>query len=421
MRSLLSATLACVVLLGCKGSSPSGGAAGNGAGVPSSAVMQWPDGSPGAELVTEGGKRIAVPEADLARGASPAIVKDDTGKRLAYPTTDGKVRLVYLLPDENPWIGPATTAPLDFRSAPDLVHALAEGASRAKEWDDAYGKLSDPQKEDVKKALATYLEKGKPAAPLVRTVTLVPLRDPAKKDVLVARVKELAQSMTAPRANAVLLRALATLDKAEAGAIGCEILNKAPLDAANAKGTPEEIDRQGRESLVESSLVALAQAGAACPKAEAIVLDEPCASWLRCGADGPVSPAQLSRQDEPLCTRADVEKAVAVELARTPDDVLSVGKGVRSELFALGVLLVGDKVPAKLTNTHARRRYEIVQKASPECDAAAIGAPCHCDEAMLRDQTCRHPESQQVSVGLCKFDIDDKAKKITNVVMTPPP
>ena len=49
------------------------------------------------------------------------------------------------------------------------------------------------------------------------------------------------------------------------------------------------------------------------------------------------------------------------------------------------------------------------------------GTPCHCEEAVIRDQACRHPEGGQVSVGVCKFDIDDKGKKLGNVVSTPPP
>lgn len=301
------------------------------------------------------------------------------------------------------------------------VRSVIDSASPAKEWDDAYAKLSDPEKEEVKKGLASYLEKGKPTAGLGRVAALVPLRDASKKDVLAARVKELVDPMREPRANAVLLRALATLDKAQAGTIGCDILNKSPLDPANAKGTPEEIDRTGRESLVESALVAIVNAGAACSKAETVLAEEPCQTWVRCNAEGPLSPAVASKQDEPLCTKQEIEKAAAAELERAPADVLSVSKGVRPELFALGALLQTDKVPAKFTSAHARRRYEVVQKATPECDAVAIGAPCHCDEAMLRDQTCRHPESQQVSIGLCKWDVDDKAKKITNVVMTPPP
>lgn len=421
MRSIVLPFAAFVLLLGCKGSSSSSGESAGGGGTPSSAVVKWPDGGAGPELAIEGGKTVAVPDSDLAAGATPQVVKDESGKRLAYPTKDGKPRLVYVLADGTAWIGPLAKAPLDFRAEPDLVHALAEGASSAKEWDDAFAKLADPQKEEVKKALAPFLEKGKPTGPLGRAVTLVSLRDASKKDALAARVKELAESLKEPRANAVLLRALSAHDKAQAGSIACDVLGKSPLDAGSAKGTPEEIDRSGRELLVEASLIAIVNAGTSCPKAEAALIEEPCQAWVRCNAEGPLSPATASKQDEPLCTKAEVEKAASAELERPAGEVFSIAKGVRPELFALGAMLQADKVPASFTTAHARRRYEVVQKASPECDAVAIGAPCHCDEAMLRDQTCRHRESQTVSIGLCKFDIDDKAKKITNVVMTPPP
>ena len=46
---------------------------------------------------------------------------------------------------------------------------------------------------------------------------------------------------------------------------------------------------------------------------------------------------------------------------------------------------------------------------------------CHCEEAIVRDQACRHPEGNTVSVGVCKFEIDDKQKKLFNVVATAPP
>ena len=52
----------------------------------------------------------------------------------------------------------------------------------------------------------------------------------------------------------------------------------------------------------------------------------------------------------------------------------------------------------------------------------APGTACHCEEAIVRDQACRHPEgTTTVSVGVCKFGIDDKQKKLFNVVATAPP
>jgi hypothetical protein len=39
----------------------------------------------------------------------------------------------------------------------------------------------------------------------------------------------------------------------------------------------------------------------------------------------------------------------------------------------------------------------------------------------VRDGACRHPESATVSVGVCKVDVDDKQKKLLNVVAALPP
>ena len=57
---------------------------------------------------------------------------------------------------------------------------------------------------------------------------------------------ELADPIREPRASAVMLRALASLDKPEAAKVACEGLGKTPLDTNNAKGSPEEIDRPRR-------------------------------------------------------------------------------------------------------------------------------------------------------------------------------
>lgn len=434
---------------GCKGTSST-----SAAGVPSSAVVRWADGGGGAELVNDG-VSVALPEGELANGAAPAIVRDEAGKRLSYPTASGKARVVYVVGGA-PFVGPLANAPIDFRSAPELdgalgalfenatqegkrsklvelvtkekgeaglVRMLADGAAASgKEWEEAFANLPPPRATEVKTALATRLEKGKPTAGLARAVAIVPLREPARAPALAARIRELAEAFREPRATAVMLRALAVLDKTEAAKVGCEIALRGPTDPANLKGPPEEIDRQGRDALLEAAILAVANAGAACPKVEAALADDPCATWLRCGPEGPIGPSQTSTQTEPLCSKEQIEKAIAQELERPPAEVVAVAKGVRTELFAYAVLLHADKVPPKLVTAHARRRYDVAQPKTPECDySVAIGAPCHCDEATLRDQTCRHPESAQVSVGLCKFDVDDKAKKITNVVMTPPP
>ena len=251
---------------------------------------------------------------------------------------------------------------------------------------------------------------------------LVPLREPARVPVLAARVRELADPVREPRASAVMLRALAALDKAQGGTVGCEVLGKKPQDVTNAKGTPAELDQPGRELLVEAALLAIANAGAECPHVAAFVGDDVCSPWLRCGDAGPLTGREATKQDEPLCTGEQLTQAIAKDLARAPADVLAANGGARPQLFAFATLALAGKVPASITNALARRRYALTQPKGPECDnALPPGTPCHCEEAILRDQTCRNPESKVVSVGVCKFEIDDKQKKIGNVVATPPP
>ena len=96
--------------------------------------------------------------------------------------------------------------------------------------------------------------------------------------------------------------------------------------------------------------------------------------------------------------------------------MLALKSGTRKELFAFAALSAKGKVPEKMRLVHARRRYAIVQPKEPPCDGAPTGSPCHCDEATMRDQVCRHDDASSVHVGLCKFEVDDKQKKIIGVV-----
>ncbi|HSO31299.1 MAG TPA: hypothetical protein VLT33_02250, partial [Labilithrix sp.] len=131
---------------------------------------------------------------------------------------------------------------------------------------------------------------------------------------------------------------------------------------------------------------------------------------------------ETSKQDEPLCTKEQIATAAAKELERAPADVLGLTSAARPQLFAFAVLAATDKVPAAFVAAHAHRRYPLTQPAEPPCESGgAPGTPCHCDEAVIRDQACRHPDSKTVSVGVCRFDIDEKAKKLVNVVVTAPP
>jgi hypothetical protein len=200
------------------------------------------------------------------------------------------------------------------------------------------------------------------------------------------------------------------------------VLGRKPLDTANAKGSPLEIDVAGREALVEASLLAIAAAGTDCPHVAAQLGEDVCLPSFRCGDSGPLTGHESTKQDEPLCTKEQLVAAVATEQARSAADALAAASGTRPQLFALASLAMAGKVPAAVTTAHARRRYALVQPQEPECEnGAALGAPCHCEEAVIRDQTCRNPESRTVRVGVCKFDVDDKQKKILGVVATSPP
>jgi hypothetical protein len=137
-----------------------------------------------------------------------------------------------------------------------------------------------------------------------------------------------------------------------------------------------------------------------------------------------VVPLQRARAAHraPLCTKEQLAQAVTKDLARGPADVLAISGGTRPQLFAFATLAAAGKVPATVTAAHTRRRYAVTQPKEPECESGvAPGAACHCEEAILRDQACRHTEGNTVSVGVCKFDIDDKQKKLFNVVATAPP
>jgi len=433
----------------CKDSTPS---APQG-GTPSGAEVRWPDAGPAELTVAE--HVVALPSGELADAAHPQVMQDEKHERFAYVRGAGDVRLVYLVAG-NAYLGPILKAPIDFGSAPDRDHALGAlfenaGARRAQlvadvakqlgqpgvarmlidgasvddpSWDDAFAKLPAANATEVKSGLASQLERGKPTSGLKRAVKLVPLRAPARAAVLAARVRELADPVREPRASAVMLRALAALDKAQGGTVGCEVLGKKPLDVTNAKGTPTEIDPPGRELLVEAALLAIANAnaGAECPHVAALVGDDVCAPSFRCNDAGPLTGREPTKQDEPLCTGEQLTQAIAKDLARAPADVLAANGGARPQLFAFATLAIAGKVPASIANAHARRRYPVTQPKGPECDnVLPPGTPCHCEEAILRDQTCRNPESKVVSVGVCKFEIDDKQKKIGNVVATPPP
>jgi hypothetical protein len=438
-----------LALGGCKGSSSS-----SPGGNASSAEVRWSDA--GADFAL-GDKTLALPPGELAAAARPTVMQDEGGKRLAYVNAAGDMRVVYVI-GAHAYLGPTAATsmkgPVDLRRAPELdaalgtifanagarraelvadvakdkgepgvVRLLIEGANvRAPEWDEAFAKLPAARAAEVRAGLAALLERGKPTAGLSRAVVLVPLDDAARAPALAARVRELVSPVREPRASAVMLRALASLDKGEGAKLGCEVLGHKPLDTVNAKGAPEEIDRPGREALVEAALVAVAAGTVACPHVAAELGEDLCLPYFRCTEAGPLSGRETSKQDEALCTREQLAKATLQELARPPAEVVAITAGTRPQLFALAALAATDKIPAAVEAAHARRRFALVQPSAPSCESGvAPGTACHCDEATVRDQTCRQPVSSSVHIGTCKFEVDEKQKKLLNVVAALPP
>lgn len=274
------------------------------------------------------------------------------------------------------------------------------------EWDEALAKLPENRLAEVRKGLAPLLEKGAETGGIGRAVALVPLRHPAQVGAMIERARELSERNVEPRAAAVLLRTVASMDAPAAAKAGCEVLAKAPND----------------DVLREAAAIAVASAPLPCAPLEKLLGPDFCLPYYRCDSQGPLDGRRTSTQDEPLCPKGAVAAEISKELARPPRDVMAAASGTRAGLFAYAALVDKDALPAAFKAAHARRRYTVSQVKGPECDTGVgLGSPCHCGEAILRDQACRQAQATQVSVGLCKFAVDDKAKKISDVVMTAPP
>ncbi len=386
-----------------------------------------------ASVIVVDGKKAVLPAGD----APKKLFRDESGKRFAYDRPDG-FRLVYVVGD-GAFVGPTMSgSAVEFDKAPPVEKALGEmfehaGSHRPslvtevkktlgeagtatmlaesahvddKIWDETFATLGASEQDTVKKSLETYLEVGKPTSGLRRAVAWVPLKKEEKKAVYVARAKELTKPLEEPRAVAVLVRAVAALDKKQGADLGCEVLQVKPA---------ESDDADARDVLNEAAALAIAHGEGTCKELEAILLNDACRPWVRCGPNGPNDGRETSTQLEPLCTRAEVEKTIAAELERTPSDVMGGSRGTRTALFAFAALVAKDALPLAFKEAHERRRFSIVQPKEPECDASEIGKPCHCDEGLIRDQACRHADPR-VKAGICQFDVDAKEKKISGVV-----
>ncbi len=418
-----------LTLFGCR---PSGGAASDARITMNGASAE----------IAFGARKAELPPGDVASDL-PSVTQDDAGRRLAYKTTTGMARILYVIGD-GLFVGPLVAFPADFRAVPETDYALgplfeAAGARRGDlvreirrekgdsgavrllvdaayvddpAWDEARKQLPAASEAALRDGLASGLEPGKPAILLRRAVSLVDLRAPANAKLVATRAKELAAGAQEPRAVAALLRAVIADDKDKAAEIGCEVLAKNPPAAGD----------DGRDALVEAAMLAIAAADTTCsdPKLVESLLTDACAPYFRCTEAGPVSWSDASKQDEPLCTKAQLAKVVSAEIARPPRDVLD--GSTRPALFAYASLASKDKVTAAFAMAHARRRYALTQAAEPACDGGlSPGTPCHCDEATVRLYACKQPQASQIHVGVCRFDVDDKQKKIQNVVATPPP
>src|SRR5205085_9375008 len=115
---------------------------------------------------------------------------------------------------------------------------------QAPAWDDAFAKLPEGARSDLKKRLARALEPGEPPAGVARAVRFAALDDKSHAKGWAGRVRELLDGVREPAASAVLVRAVAKADPAEGAALGCDVLARKPI-------TKDANDVAAREVLVE--------------------------------------------------------------------------------------------------------------------------------------------------------------------------
>jgi hypothetical protein len=380
----------------------------------------------GREIVFKG-RKAELPASDLARGQGPSEVREDaSARRLAYPTPAGLDRILYVVGD-GLFVGPLVAHPADFSAIPHLDHALGplfEQAGLARSslvreirrergergvaallvdaayvddvaWEETRKQLAPEQAKTLRDGLVRGLEAGKAGILLRRAVATVDLEEPLLVPTFEDRVKELVANGKEPRAAAVLLRALLAQAEDHAAKLACDALRAAH-----------------DQTLLEAAALVVAKTHASCTERLSSLLGDPCQPFYRCGTSGPIGWADTSKQDEPLCTKEDFAKAVNDEAKRSPRAVLDGGAS-RPGLFALAALLERGDMPPVFIAAHERRLYALTQPDAPSCESTlAPGTPCHCDEATVRQFACRN----ETAVGVCRFTIDDKQKKLVNVV-----
>ncbi len=384
------------------------------------------------ELVFSG-KKLLLPDVDKD------TTKRDTATdatRAAYRTRTGAYRVVYVVGDALLLGGTQPTS--DLTKAPDFDHALnaifeADPERRVELvgtirkiqgedgvvkllvatvgtpdllWDATVNKLLPAQLPALRDGLAVALEPGQPMIALVRAAKLVDLSDPKFAKVVNDHVRDTKLAKEQPLVAASFLRAFVKSNAAEGAKVACEVIAR-PLPKVNEDA-----------ALVDAAFFAVGD-GAACPgvdaAAEAYLKETMCQPSLRCDANGPLGYSTTTKQDEPVCTAAQI-KAAKDEQGRGP-------------LFAYGLLLAHGKVPDAFGKGHERRRYAIDQKAEPHCDnidqrAGDIttlpqGTACHCEDVQLRFHACRVVDEGPTQFGICRFVVNDKAKKILSVTAAP--
>jgi hypothetical protein len=299
---------------------------------------------------------------------------------------------------------------------PAMVNQLSstlDAPDSDRDWNAAYDALSPPQRALVDTRVQVSLRKGGPPEGLLRAARGA-IPEQVARD-LGARLRELPDARKRmPRAVGALLLRYHQVQPEDAGRLACTLLAETK-DMVAPEGDPE-----GVRALEAAALMLLtAQPAERCIEPiERLVLQERCDISLRCKADGaPIDPRESSLQDEPLCGPSllgENQKA----LSQAPAQVFA-WKELHVPRLALGALVARATVPPALVRAHERRRYALAPSTAPACDLGLpAGAACTCDEPTLRDQTCRS-DTSPISVGFCRFEVDDAKKRIHGVSRAP--
>lgn len=396
----------------------------------------------GAELVVEGWPQIWLSQEEVAGRATIELSYVRGADAVAFRTVDGKwANIVWLGAATRR--GPVTDAPRDFptvmgalvatekdsaavlglvrasKGKTGVANVLVKAAAvEGKTWEARLASLSDDEKAELTKGLEGAIMDGSGSPEVVsRAVAVVDVASlPVEK--LMARVEPVvtAKEPEGSLGASVLLRVLAHKKSPGAGKLACQGL----AGAAHAWKLDEP--QPTRHLLLDAMLMAIANEGVDCPAVDALVLEEPCASTLRCGANGPVLPNETSDQREPLCSAEALKKAVEAELARGAKDTVADGHPGRTSAWAFAAHKLGKRPPlAEVEAHHARRLYAVAQAKTPDCDTLSeVGKVCRASEPVLRDQACRNAGAT-VSVGTLKFRVSDEKKTISDVETAPPP